>query len=204
VGSDRALVISLAVGGVLAVATTFAATRIYDSVADDSGVEALDRPALARAAFENNRIDELNRVIHPAVIAEEEHLLAELGRSDPHAVGVVESALIFEASKAGTDLGFVTNLSITPAWLDRFDKIILVTAPENLRVQRFVDRMLQLGPPRPDAATLASADARRRMSHQLPDADKIPFADYVISNEGSLDQLQSQVTRIYSELQSLA
>ena len=49
VGSDRALVISLAVGGVLAVATTFAATRIYDSVADDSGVEALDRPALARA-----------------------------------------------------------------------------------------------------------------------------------------------------------
>jgi membrane-associated phospholipid phosphatase len=49
VGSDRALVISLAVGGALAIATTFAATRVYDSVADDSGIEALDRPALARA-----------------------------------------------------------------------------------------------------------------------------------------------------------
>jgi membrane-associated phospholipid phosphatase len=49
VGADRALVISLAIGGSIAVATTYLATRIYDSVADDTGIEALDRPILHRA-----------------------------------------------------------------------------------------------------------------------------------------------------------
>jgi undecaprenyl-diphosphatase len=49
VGLERALVVSLAVGGTIAVATTFAATRVYDAVADDNGIEALDRPMLARA-----------------------------------------------------------------------------------------------------------------------------------------------------------
>jgi undecaprenyl-diphosphatase len=49
IGPDRALIAALALGGAIAVASTFAATRIYDAAADDNGVEALDRPILRRA-----------------------------------------------------------------------------------------------------------------------------------------------------------
>ena len=49
IGSRRALAASLAVGMSVAVAATYAVTRIYDGVADDSGIESVDRPILLRA-----------------------------------------------------------------------------------------------------------------------------------------------------------
>lgn len=49
IGPRRALVASLVIGAGVAVGATFLATRIYDSVADSDGLEALDRPILERA-----------------------------------------------------------------------------------------------------------------------------------------------------------
>jgi dephospho-CoA kinase len=94
----------------------------------------------------------------------------------------VESALIFEVEKWGT----------APGWLDRFDKLILVTAPDAVKIARFVERM--------KGGDGAEADARARIAAQIPDAEKAPRCDYVIDNSGALEQTRAVVGDIYREL----
>ncbi len=147
---------------------------------------ALDRAALAREAFANGRLHELNGIIHPAVIAAQERELAALAAAGEHPLAVVESALIFEASREHA-----------PGWRERFDRLVLVAAPEAARVERVLDRAR--------AGTEAqkrqiSEDARRRIAAQMPDAAKRPHCDYVIENTRSLVLLRREALRILAEL----
>jgi dephospho-CoA kinase len=93
---------------------------------------SLDRARLAALAFDEGRLSELNRIVHPPVIAEQERRMIEVFARDPHAVVVIESALVFEAEAWGT----------VPNWRLRFDRVILVTAPDDLKIQRFLARIL--------------------------------------------------------------
>ena len=56
----------------------------------------LDRSALAKIAFVDGRVEELNAIVHPAVIARQVELSEAIFQRDQHAVMIVESALIFE------------------------------------------------------------------------------------------------------------
>lgn len=145
----------------------------------------LDRPALARLAFEQGGVEELNGIVHPAVIAQQERLIEEIGERDARAIVVVESALIFETRYAGPR-----------GWRERFDRMVLVTAPESAKIARFVERSCAT-----EAAKVAvEAEARRRMALQMPDEEKIPFCDYVLVNDGDVAGLQVQVERVWREL----
>jgi dephospho-CoA kinase len=93
---------------------------------------SLDRKALAELAFQHNQADKLNRIVHPAVIAAEEECMQGVFATDPKRVAIVESALIFEVEKWGT----------APGWAQRFDSIILVTVPDEMKIARFVARMM--------------------------------------------------------------
>lgn len=148
----------------------------------------LDRRLLADLAFRQNRLAELNLIVHPPVIEAQQKWADEIFAKDPEAIVIVESALIFEADRRGS----------APGWRRRFDRIILVTAPVELRIARYVDRLAQL-PGAPDRNTL-EADARSRIAAQIPDEEKIPLSDYVIHNAGSLDTTRIQVERIFTEL----
>lgn len=150
----------------------------------------LDRPRLADLAFRHNRLAELNQIVHPAVIAAQQQWARDLFARDPHAIAMVESALIFEADQQGS----------APGWRQRFDRIILVTAPIETRIARYLDRMEQL-PGAPSRADL-EADARRRIAAQIPDSEKMPLADFVITNDGAIDATRAQVERIYTALVS--
>lgn len=152
----------------------------------------LHRRRLAELAFGQNRIGELNRIVHPAVIAAQQEWTEKLLTREPSAVAMVESALIFEADQQGT----------APGWRQRFDRIVLVTAPVEMRIARYVERMRQQ-PNAPSEAEL-EADARARLAAQMPDSEKIPLADYVIHNYGSLEDTRRQVERIYAELAAAA
>jgi dephospho-CoA kinase len=147
---------------------------------------SLDRRALAVLAFQQNQGDALNRIVHPAVIAAQQEWMRAVFAADPQRVAIVESALIFEVEKWGT----------APDWLDRFDKLILVTAPDALKIARFVERM--------KGSDGAEADARARIAAQIPDAEKAPRCDYVIDNSGPLEQTRAVVDRIYRELMRYA
>ena len=152
----------------------------------------LDRSLLADRAFRQGRLAELNRIVHPAVIAAQQQWANDLFARDPHAVAIVESALIFEVDRFGS----------SPGWRQRFDRIILVTAPVDLRIARYVSRMSLL----PDAPTRTEleADARRRIAAQIPESEKIPLADYVITNDGPIDATRAQIERIYADLVRLS
>ncbi|WP_158944576.1 dephospho-CoA kinase [Granulicella sp. S190] len=155
----------------------------------------LDRAALARIAFTEGRVEELNAIAHPVVIAHQVALTEKIFQREPHAVVMVESALIFE-----TNYGTADGLR----WQSRFDRIIVVTAPEEAKIARFVARSAagrRLG----DAErSELEAEARRRISQQISDEQKSALSDYVLTNSGALTELEWQVDQLWPILQSAA
>jgi dephospho-CoA kinase len=149
----------------------------------------VNRAKLAEAAFGSTasdtagkpgRVEELNRIVHPTVIRRQEEWMEDVGRKDPHAVAIVEAALILEAGAA-----------------KRFDRLIVVTCSEEQRAARFAARHgMELDAARKEVA--------RRMAAQLPDEEKIKAADYVIDNSGSLDQTREQANQVWRELTAAA
>jgi dephospho-CoA kinase len=145
---------------------------------------SVNRAKLAEAAFGSatpaaeSRIQELNRIVHPAVIRSQDEWMDEMGRQDPHAIAIVEAALILEAGAA-----------------KRFDRLIVVTCNDEQRIARFAARQ---------KLTLDAArkEVERRMAAQLPEADKIKAADYLIDNSGALDQTREQARRIWEKLRA--
>jgi dephospho-CoA kinase len=142
---------------------------------------SVNRAKLAEAAFgsanpEQSRIQELNRIVHPAVIRSQDEWMEEMGRQDPHSVAIVEAALILEAGAA-----------------KRFDCLIVVTCNDEQRIARFAARQkLSLDDARKEVA--------RRMAAQLPEAEKAKAADYVIDNSGSIERTREQVQQVWEKL----
>jgi dephospho-CoA kinase len=153
----------------------------------------LDRRKLATIAFTDKRLAELNAIVHPPVIAEQRRWMETLEQEQPDGVAIYETALLFEASKAAG----------TRDWQQRFDRRILVTAPEPLRIARYVARM---GGPDADAATRAALEeeARQRMAAQMPEEEKMRLSDTIIRNDASLEDVTRQTEAVYRELRALA
>jgi dephospho-CoA kinase len=156
----------------------------------------LDRAALARMAFQEGRLQELNALIHPGVLQAQHKWMDALFAQNPAAIAVVESALIFEVERDARLRGETSGLLAD--WRSRIDKIIVVTAPEEVRIARYIARVADAGLGR----EAAEADARRRLIHQIPDAEKAARADYVIENTGDLDDLRRKTSAIWGQLQS--
>ena len=154
---------------------------------------SLNRPALAHMAFSEGRLDELTAIVHPATIERQTQLAASIASRDPNAVIIVESALIFETKYDGAD-----------GWRRRFDRIILVTAPEAIRIDRFIARIANGASMSEEQRLDLEAEARRRMANQLDDAWKADHSDYVLTNAGSVGDLYAQVDALWPELQAQA
>ena len=163
---------------------------VYQEVVHHFGAEILDpdgtvnRARLGELAFGGpnrpSRIQELNQIVHPAVVRRQEKWMTEVGRRDPHAIALVEAALILEAGMAGG-----------------FDRLVVVTCRPEQRIERWAQRL------KVDQET-ARREVARRMDAQIPDEEKIRAADYVIDNSGSLDETGRQVRKIYAELKKEA
>ncbi len=140
----------------------------------------IDRAKLAAAAFDGGRVEELNKIVHPAVIRQQEQWMREIGAKEPYAIMMVEAALIFEAGAR-----------------DRFDKIIVVTCKPGQKMARLAHRTGM-------SEAQAQAEVERRSRAQIPDDEKMRRADFVIDNSGPVDVTRHQVERIYAELKVLA
>lgn len=154
---------------------------------------SLDRRELARLAFdkEHPRVEELNAIVHPAVLAEQARLIEELRESQPNAIVVVESALIFSARDGATP------------WRDRFDAIVLVTAPEAVKIARFVERSAAGHELAPGQSKALAADARARLAKQAIPPEQAAGC-ILLQNSGDLVALEAEVDRLWATLQSLA
>jgi dephospho-CoA kinase len=140
----------------------------------------IHRQKLAEAAFGGGRVEELNRLVHPAVIAHQERWMREEGSRHPGAVVIVEAALILEA-----------------AVQRRFDKLIVVTCRPDQKIARFAARQ-------GISEEAARKEVERRQSAQRSDEEKARAADYVIDNSGSLAETERQVDAVFRELNQLA
>jgi dephospho-CoA kinase len=156
----------------------------------------LKRARLAELAFQGGRLNELNGIVHPAVIgAQREWMDAEFA-ADPAAVAVVESALIFEVERDARARG--EEETVLADWKRRIDRVIVVTAPDDVKVARYAART------RPDGSgrAAAEAEARVRLGHQIPDSEKAARADYVIENTGDFVALKARVMEVWEGLKA--
>ncbi len=160
----------------------------------------LNRPALARMAFEEGRLQELNAIVHPAVIAAQQRWMEQVFKRDPAAVAVVESALIFEVERDARARG--EQEGVLADWRNRFDRIVVLTAPDDVKVSRYVARVVSAAADPEKARETATRDARVRLAQQIPDAEKIVRADFVIENTGDVAALRTEVESLWGRLRA--
>jgi dephospho-CoA kinase len=168
----------------------------------------LDRAALTKIAFDDGRVEELNAIVHPAAIARQAALSEAIFQQDRRAVVMVESALVFETKYGETKHG-ETNCGGSQAterapWHNRFDRIILVTAPEEVKIARFVARSAAGEALTVERRAKLEAEARLRLAQQIPDEQKSALCDYVLTNGGQLTELEWQVDQLWPILKAAA
>lgn len=141
-----------------------------EGVLDSSG--RIDRAALSQQALATAEGGaQLNALIHPLVIEEQSRWLAELASRASDLIAVVEATLLLESGGR-----------------ERSDRVIVVTASEELRVKRAVAR------------GLPEAEVRRRIARQMRDEDRTAVADYIIANESSLEELEIWCRHVHRSL----
>ncbi len=156
-----------------------------ECIVSDDGT--IDRPKLATLAFEGERVNELNAIVHPAVTLRMQEWFAEMSEFDPKGILVFEAALILEAGMG-----------------KYFDKLVVVTSNREQKLERFARRVLGASVSNSEDLEKALKDAERRLGAQLSESEKVAAADYVIDNSGSLAETERQVNKIFRELQALA
>lgn len=142
-----------------------------------AGTGELDRAGLRERVFENAAARErVNAILHPLILQEVERRLSALSAAARHAYAIIEVPLLTEARLAG-----------------RFDRVVVVDAPEAVQVARLQSR---------DNATLA--EARAALAAQSSRAARLRIATDVLDNSGNLDQLQAQVRELHERLSASA
>lgn len=136
----------------------------------------LDRAALRKLILADPRArSDLNAIVHPAVRAQRDTLVAA-ARAAGARIIVADIPLLFEAAD--------------PA---EFDAVVLVDAPEAVRLHRLVTMR---GLPREDAERLIAA--------QLPSAEKRPRSQFVIDNDRDRAQLERRARDVWLALEARA
>ena len=139
--------------------------RFGDGVLDGRG--AIDRGAIAEIVFaDRDALDWLEGLLHPRVVRAYMDWRRELtAQDDPPALCVTEVPLLYEVGGQ-----------------DRFDAVVVVTAPPDVRTSR---------------TEVATAEREPRL---LPDSLKVTQADFSYVNDGSLEELDAFVEGVVQEL----
>jgi dephospho-CoA kinase len=137
---------------------------------------AIDRLKLAALVFhDSQRLAALNALVHPPVWARERCLMDEYAAAYPHGIAVVEAAILVET-------GSYRN----------YAKLIVAVCSEEQQIERAMSR---------DGMT--REQVLDRLSRQMPLAEKIQYADYVIDTSGAKENTLAQTRAVYQALLAL-
>ncbi len=132
----------------------------------------INRQKLAEIAFsDKEKVAKLNQIVHPEVFKEDERITNEIKSLDPGALIIKDIPLLFELTR--------------PIFVD---KVVVVSASEQTQLRRLEEK------------GMSREDAQSRIKSQLPLEEKIKSADFVINNDGPLEETKKQVEEIYSLL----
>lgn len=138
---------------------------------------SLDRAALGAIVFaDQDRLAVLNGITHPAVRELSHRRFAEAAEADPDAIVVYDVPLLTEA-RGG----------------DEFDVVVVVSAPEEVRIERMVS-----------LRGMSRAEAERRIRSQAPEGDRRALADILIESGGTLEQTLARTDEVWRELRQRA
>jgi len=138
-----------------------------------SGDGVLDRKALARLAFASDVARaKLTDVVWPEVGRRLRDIVAKMGSTDSGLLVIEASVLLEKGDPEGI-----------------YESIVVVTAREDIRIKRAMERL-----------GISESDVRSRMEHQMPEDEKVKFADYVMVNDGSLETLECQARSVWGSL----
>lgn len=153
------------------------------SVVEEFGTEVLqpdgtlNRPRLAALIFETpEKRLKLNAILHPFIIDRQDEILREWERSDPAGIGIVDAALMIESG------GY-----------SRFDKLVIVHCRPEIQLERL---MLH--------RNLSRLEAESRINSQMPQQEKLAFADYSIDTSDGFEPARLRTLEVFDELKRFA
>lgn len=131
-----------------------------------------DRKKIAALVFNDaDKLETLNSIIHPQV---RKDFLNWTAAQSHYPYVIMEAAILFESRQN-----------------KNFHKVIIVTAPELLRIERVCSR-----------DNVHPEDVKKRMQHQMKEDEKAPLADFVINNDGQ-ELLIPQVEAVHKQILAL-
>lgn len=155
----------------------------YESVVREFGRGILkedgtiDRRRLAAIVFHQpDKLEKLNALVHPPVRVLAEQMINEYAANHPHGIAVNEAAILIET-------GSYKN----------FARLIVAVCGEKQQIERAMAR-----------DHITREEALDRMRRQMPLAEKVKYADYVIDTSGTKQQTAEQTRAVYESLRKLS
>jgi dephospho-CoA kinase len=117
----------------------------------------------------------LNQILHPRIKEEMDRRAKEIGQKDPEAIVVIDAPLLVELGNH-----------------QEMDKLIVVTSTQTQQIERLKDR-----------DGISPKEALRILFSQMPLGEKVKLADFVIGNEGSLEETKKRAREVFKELRKI-
>lgn len=154
----------------------------YLKIVDYFGSDILDnngeiiRKKLGSIVFsDKDKLKVLEEIVHPAIFDYEKKLRSQIYGIDDKAVIITHAAKMIES-------GSFSN----------YDALIVVTADKNIQLERLIKR---------DNITIEQAE--NILDNQLSNEERLKFADFIIDNSSDLDNLYTEVKRVYNLITQL-
>ncbi len=149
-------------------------TEVLGDILDEKG--EIDKKKVANIIFSDPiKKKEVENIIHPEVFRYIQKWIEEQEKKKPKGFVIVSVPLMIET-------GSYKN----------YDKIIVVYAPKELQLKRLIKK------------GMTKEEALKRINAQMDIKEKLKYADFVINNTGTLEDLRKEVERVYKELMDLA
>lgn len=140
-----------------------------DRVVADNG--EIDRRALGGIVFSDPaQLERLNAIMHPRIYALAEQRLNALSQ-EGETMAVLEAALLIEAK-----------------WTPLVNEVWVTVSPEADVISRLQQRN-----------NLDEDAARSRINSQMPQAERVEHANVIIENNGTLEDLSSEVQNLWNK-----
>ncbi|MXZ01652.1 dephospho-CoA kinase [Candidatus Poribacteria bacterium] len=139
----------------------------------------MSRKKLGAIVFQDKAARErLNSILHPLIIQRSRARARQLVTEDPTCIVLLDAPLLIEAGAYGT-----------------VDLIVVVTASPETQLRRTLERSIAQGRP------LTETEVQARIDAQMPLTEKVKYADVVIENGGTLEELHRQVDELWKRIQ---